>query len=150
MGAEQPRELGVAPVLVVDDKIHVAGALALVVYVTFLGTRQPFYEVMRRFGIYFYFLGTAVAQLTLAMGLLRVAVRTGADALRRHAIVMLCLCGLPFVLGVLNSILKAVLENADFAENQIEWISALLMQAYFVVLYMAWRSTRVTLSVRVE
>lgn len=126
------------------------GALALVIYVTFLGTRQPFYEVMRRFGIYFYFLGTAVAQLTLALGLLRVAVRSGADVLRRQAIGMLCLCGLPFALGVLNSILKAILEDADFAENQIEWIAALLMQAYFVVLYMAWRSTGVTLSVRVK
>jgi hypothetical protein len=43
------------------------GALALIVYVTFLGTKEPFYEFMRRFGIYFYFLGTALAQLLLAL-----------------------------------------------------------------------------------
>lgn len=37
------------------------GALALLLYVAFLGTKTPFYEFMRRFGIYFYFLGTATA-----------------------------------------------------------------------------------------
>ena len=38
------------------------GSLALIVYVTFLGTKEPFYEFMRRVGIYFGYLGTALAQ----------------------------------------------------------------------------------------
>ena len=126
------------------------GALALVTYVTFLGTKAPFYELMRRFGIYFYFLGTAVAQLTLALSLLKIAAQRADAALRRYAVTMLWLCGLPFALGVLLSFLKETLENADFAENRIEWISALFMQAYFVVLYLAWRSTRISVSVRVD
>ncbi|MBU2677543.1 MAG: hypothetical protein KJP16_10690 [Gammaproteobacteria bacterium] len=37
--------------------------------------------------------------------------------------------------------MKSTLADADFAENQIEWIAAMLMQAYFVVLYFAWRAT---------
>ena len=117
------------------------GALCLVFYVTFLGTKAPFYEFMRRFGIYLYFLGTATAQLTLAVALLRHATRNAAASLKRSAAAMLWLCGLPFVLGVLNLVLKAVLDDADAAENRIEWISALLMQGYFVVLYLAWRHT---------
>jgi ABC-type multidrug transport system permease subunit len=96
---------------------------------------------MRRFGVYFYFLGTATAQLTLAIVLLEHAKRTAALSLKRIATVMLWLCGLPFALGILNLVLKAVLDDADFAENRIEWISALLMQCYFVVLYIAWRNT---------
>lgn len=124
------------------------GAVALVLYVTFLGTKQPFYELMRRFGIYFYFLGTAVAQLTLAVSLLKIAAQRADAALRRHAVVMLWLCGLPFALGVLLSFLKTILDNPDMAENRIEWIAAALMQAYFVVLYFAWRCTRIAVTVR--
>lgn len=117
------------------------GALCLVLYVTFLGTKGPIYEFMRRFGIYFYFIGTAVAQLTLAFALLGHAKRSAELSLRKSAVAMLWLCGLPFGLGILNLVLKAVLEDADMAENRIEWISALLMQGYFVVLYLAWRHT---------
>ena len=126
------------------------GSLALVLYVTFLGTRLPIYEVMRRFGIYFYFLGTALAQLTLAITLLKAVPMARADKLRKYALAMLWLCGLPFALGILNLVLKATLDNADFMENRIEWVSAVLMQAYFVVLYLAWRHTDLTTSVRVN
>lgn len=126
----------------------VLGALALILYVTFLGTKTPFYEFMRRFGIYFYFLGTATAQLTLAIAVLTSASRTGGRQLRRLGVGMLWLCGLPFALGILNLTLKSLLDNADSAENRIEWISALLMQGYFVVLYFAWRETRFSVAVK--
>jgi hypothetical protein len=126
------------------------GALALVLYVTFLGTRLPIYEVMRRFGIYFYFLGTALAQLTLAFTLLKFVQWARAGRLRQYALAMLWLCGLPFALGILNLVLKAMLDNADFMENRIEWISAVLMQGYFVVLYLAWRHTDFKTSVQVN
>jgi hypothetical protein len=124
------------------------GALCLVLYVTFLGTQAPFYEFMRRFGIYLYFLGTATAQLTLAIALWGHARRSAIPSLKRIAGAMLWLCALPFVLGVLNMVLKAVLDDADTAENRIEWISALLMQGYFVVLYLAWRDTGFSVEVR--
>ena len=126
------------------------GALCLVLYVTFLGTKAPFYEFMRRFGIYLYFLGTAAAQLTLAIALWGHARRSAILSLKRIAGAMLWLCGLPFFLGVLNMVLKAVLDDADTAENRIEWISALLMQGYFVVLYLAWRDTGLAVEVRTK
>ena len=124
------------------------GALCLVLYVTFLGTKGPLYEFMRRFGIYLYFLGTATAQLTLAIALLGHAKRNAAVSLQRMSVAMLWLCGLPFVLGGLNLVLKALLDDADTAENRIEWISALLMQGYFVVLYLAWRDTGFSVEVK--
>ncbi|MBU2676725.1 MAG: hypothetical protein KJP16_06530, partial [Gammaproteobacteria bacterium] len=122
----------------------IIGAVALIVYVTFLGTSGPIYEFMRRFGIYFYFLGTAVAQLALAIALFRHAERS----LKSLSVAMLVLCGAPFVLGILNVILKNTLPDPDFIENRIEWISALLMQGYFVVLYVAWRRTGFRISVK--
>lgn len=125
----------------------VIGAIALILYVTFLGTKGPIYEFMRRFGIYIYFLGTASAQLMLAVALLRHAKQHSLQHLIRIASAMLWLCGLPFALGVLNLVLKSVLDNADFAENRIEWIAAILMQAYFVATYFAWRDTGFSIAV---
>lgn len=125
----------------------VVGAAALILYVTFLGTHGSFYEFMRRFGIYFYFLGTAVAQLTLGIALLGHARRSGAAQLKQIAVGMLWLGSSPFVLGVLNLVLKSVLDDPDAAENRIEWISALLMQGYFVLIYVAWRITNFTVTV---
>lgn len=125
------------------------GALALILYVTFLGTKAPFYELMRRFGIYLYFLGTIVAQVSLALALRRHVLRHDAPALERSAQAMLWLCGLPFALGLLNLVLKATLAEPDFVENRIEWIVSLMMQAYFVVLWAAWRKSGYSISVRV-
>jgi len=125
------------------------GAISLIVYVTFLGTQEPFYEFMRRFGIYFYFLGTVLAQLFLAVSLRGICKGLGDLALRRMAAAMLVLCLMPFVLGLLNLAQKAVLPDgtADSLENSIEWVASLMMQVYFVVVFFAWRRTRLTVSV---
>jgi hypothetical protein len=125
------------------------GALALIVYVTFLGTKEPFYEFMRRFGIYFYFLGTAFAQLFLALSFRGICKGLGDHRLSRMALAMLVLCLMPFALGILNLAQKSVLpyETADPLENSIEWIASLVMQAYFLVVFFAWRRTELSVSV---
>ena len=125
------------------------GALALIVYVTFLGTKEPFYEFMRRFGIYFYFLGTVLAQLFLAISLRGICKSLHDRALSRMAMAMLILCLMPFALGILNLVQKEVLPHAtaDALENSIEWIASLMMQAYFFVVFLAWRRTSLAVPV---
>lgn len=125
------------------------GALALIVYVTFLGTKEPFYEFMRRFGIYFYFLGTGLAQLLLALSFRGICKGLGDRGLSRMAMAMLVLCLMPFALGLLNLLQKAVLPHAtaDALENSIEWIASLMMQMYFFVVFLAWRRTTFAVSV---
>jgi len=118
-----------------------AGALALIVYVTFLGTTMPVYEFMRRFGIYFYFLGTALAQVLTAVALRRASRPLRDPVLNGLCSALLCLCALPFVLGLLNLVLKASLADPDAVENGIEWTASLMMQVYFLVLFAAWRHT---------
>ena len=113
-------------------------SLALVLYVTFLGTHEPFYEFMRRFGIYLYFLFTIVAQIVLALSLLRLPL---VGVLRRLVRVQLGLALLPFALGALNTTLKATLADPDPVENVIEWNVALLMQLYIVLSWIGWRHT---------
>lgn len=115
----------------------IGGAVALLVYTSFLGTSEPFYEFMRRFGIYLYFGGTVFAQLFVSVGL-----RIG--ALGRW---MLRVALLPFLLGILNLVLKKILDEADAAENRIEWIAALAMQLWFVLLYVAFRDGALGVSI---
>jgi len=125
--------------------ILVAGIInvvALIIYVTFLGTTEPIYEFMRRTGIYFGFLGMAVAQLTIAIALLRTRIRPLAQAMLSISLVVVAL-------GILNLALKSVLADPDPAENRIEWIATILMQAWYLLLFVAWRWTGADFSVRV-
>ena len=113
------------------------GAVALIVYVSYLASNDPFYEFMRRFGIYFYFIGTVIAQLTLTFAL------KGFKCYKP----MLWVMATPFVLGLANFVQKMVLVNPDRLENVIEWVVSLLMQLWFVLLYLAWRQTGLTVAV---
>ncbi len=115
--------------------------VSLIVYVSFLGTGEAIYEFMRRFGIYGYFLGAGIAQLTLALCLVRVHSKTARFDGYRQGTLLVWLALLPFALGVLNLILKSLLDDADQWENRIEWIAALIMQLYFYFLWHAWRVT---------
>jgi len=116
-------------------------AVALAVYVTFLGSSEPIYEFMRRFGIYFGFLGMAVAQLLVGLSMLR----TDLGSVAR---LMLGLSLAVLLLGLLNLVLKSVLADADPSENRIEWIAAILMQGWFFLLFVAWRKSAVDFQVR--
>jgi hypothetical protein len=94
---------------------------------------------MRRFGIYIYFLGTVLAQLFAALSLRSIR----AESLGKFPDVLLWLSVSPFAFGIFNLVQKAVLPHAtaDALENSIEWLASTMMQAYFVVLYFAWRRT---------
>lgn len=117
------------------------GSLFLMVYITFLGSQEPFYEFMRRFGVYVYFAGCILAQLILAIRLQTVSKVLGLSYLNGIAKLQTGIALVPFVLGILNLVLKAVLADSDAAENMIEWIFAFLMQCYFVLTFFAWRDT---------
>ena len=125
--------------------LGVGGATFLILYVTFLGSQEPFYELMRRFGVYLYFGLSVIAQLVLGFKVLPLARilrdRMGDPLLIRVTRLQLALALVPFALGVLNLVLKATLTDPDAAENMIEWIFALLMQLYFVLTYYSWRQT---------
>jgi hypothetical protein len=128
----------------------IVGALALVLYMTFLGTKLPIYEFMRRIGVYFAFLGTGLAQLFFSVASVRIATATDEFRLVGKARAMLVLSLSLFGLGVLNMILRAILDDTDQVENRIEWISALVIQIHFVVMYLAWRATGMDVSVRIR
>ncbi len=121
--------------------IGCGGAIALILYVTFLGTHGAFYEFMRRFGVYFYFLFTVIAQIMLARYTIHLARSLNLNSVLKIGKIQMALALIPFILGALNLVLKSTLDNPDPAENIIEWVFALLMQSYFVLTYFSWRDT---------
>lgn len=126
--------------------LGVTGALFLILYVTFLGSQEPFYEFMRRYGVYMYFLLNVLAQIALASRVLPLARTLGMRRLVNLTKLQLVLAWLPFALGALNLVLKAVLEDSDRSENRIEWIFAMQMQLYFLVSYFSWKETHFSAS----
>ena len=114
--------------------------LAMIIYVTFLGTTEPIYEFMRRTGIYFGFAGAAFAQLTIALALLRTDLKPIGKAMIGISVFVVAI-------GILNLILKQVLADPDPPENQIEWIATIMMQGWFFLLWIAWRRTGVDFDV---
>lgn len=119
----------------------VTGSLFLILYVTFLGSDVPFYEFMRRYGVYMYFALNVLAQIGLAMRVLPVARLLNLPHIVALTKLQLLLAWIPFGLGVLNLLLKATLEDSGAAENRIEWIFAMQMQIYFVITWFLWRAT---------
>lgn len=119
----------------------VTGSLFLILYVTFLGSQEPFYEFMRRYGVYMYFLLNVIAQIVLASKVLPIAKALHMPRLVKLTKLQLVLAWFPFALGALNLVLKATLEDAGPAESRIEWIFAMQMQIYFIVSYFSWKET---------
>lgn len=122
------------PVILVSG---VVGAVALVLYVSYLASNDPFYEIMRSYGIYLYFGGTALAQLVLSLSLDRSPMQRA----------MVWITVTPWVLGLINFAQKAVFGSLNSNENRIEWIASLLMQVWFLLLWITWRKTRLTVDV---
>lgn len=122
------------PVIVVSG---VVGAIALVLYVSYLASNDPFYEIMRSYGVYLYFGGTALAQLVLSLSLDRSPMQRA----------MVWITVTPWALGLINFAQKAVFGTLNSNENRIEWIASLLMQVWFVLLWITWRKTRLTVDV---
>ena len=110
---------------------------SLALYVTLLGSQGEAYEFMRRFGIYVFFAFAAVCQLLSAL-----AMRRESDpAIRRAASLQLVVCVAMVALGILNTVLNAVLADADRSENVIEWWFGLMLFANFAWIAGAWRRT---------
>lgn len=125
----------VGPVILVSG---IAGAGALVLYVSYLASNDPFYEIMRSYGVYIYFGGTALAQLALSLSLDRSPMQRA----------MVWITVTPWALGIINFAQKAILGSLNSNENRIEWIASLLMQVWFVLLWITWRRTQLAVVVR--
>ena len=118
------------------------GAIALFIYVYFLGTEGTIYRLMRRYGVTVYFGFTYLAQLLLAGRLYRLAKQNGNQALLNISRLMLALCVLLLVIGLISiPVTNNIIDN-NVIEMVIEWNLALLLQIYFLFFYFACQHSK--------
>lgn len=119
-----------------DKVIRISGRLGaafLVIYVVFLGAETPIYALMRRYGVFVYFIGTFVAMCRLSWQLWRTT------QTNRRIRSLIILCALMLVLGLAEIPLGKFGLADKHAENFIEWNFALLMQLWFLAFWWHWR-----------
>lgn len=122
--------------------IGMLGALFLIVYTVALGASGDNFRLQRRIGIICYFTFTYLSQLLLVwrMGHCRMQ-----DATRPW---LFGLCMTTLSIGVTTLVLDAVIDNYDDYEDAFEWILALLVHLYFLVIVVTWKGFRVRYEVR--
>lgn len=118
------------------------GAVFLILYADFLGTRGEMYRFMRRYGIIFFFSFTPLAQMILLKGVFRLCEQQKLILRCRWVpLFQLWLCVGMLGLGVLSVVLDYIGLKTDAVENVIEWNFALLMFCYFGGSYWLWKET---------
>ena len=112
------------------------GALALAVYVSFLGVDAEFSRWLRRYGAVIYFAATFLAQLLYV----RSCWRAGARSLAVHGLLIVSVL---LLLGGLSSTAVSGLVQdpalKDRGENAIEWGLGVLFTLWFLLLAWRWR-----------
>lgn len=114
-------------------------AIFLVLYVTALGNDGEWYRWQRRYGVTFYFAGTALSQLLLVWVLWPQRHSLLSGRLLRPVFALTLLVGMQWLLGVFSSVKRMVFADPDVIdriENIIEWWFALPMATAFIIL--AW------------
>ncbi|MDH5750602.1 MAG: hypothetical protein OEY85_14930 [Rhodospirillales bacterium] len=129
--------------------LGMTGAIFLVFYVTALGTEGDWYRWQRRYGVTFYFGGTALAQLLLVWVLWPARRQLANGRLLQPIVTLIVLISLQWALGVFSAIKRLIFEDPVFIdrlENVIEWWYALPMATGFIVI--AWLFSRATIQSR--
>lgn len=108
------------------------GAAFLVLYVIFLGADNDIYRLLRRYGVFVFFIGTFVAMSLASRMLYRRQPRPW------PATILVGLCAAMLLLGLAEIPLGKFGLNDHQAENIIEWNFGLLMQIWFFVTWLAY------------
>lgn len=131
--------------------LGMVGAVFLVFYVTALGIDDEWYRWQRRYGVTFYFGGTALAQLLLVAVLWPARRRLASGRLVAPITALTGLVSMQWALGVFSAFKKLIFDDPDLIdriENIIEWWYALPMSLNFVVI--AWLFSRTAFATRLS
>jgi len=119
--------------------VGISGALFLALYADFLGTNGHIYQLLRQYGVTFYFSLTLLAQLLFLRQLLPLANEFPPAA--RWLTAKNWLCWWILALGLASILGNTLLDGAakDRWENIIEWHFALAMNSYFLCTAILWQ-----------
>lgn len=124
--------------------LGVIGGLFLVFYATWLGTEGEWYRWLRRYGVIFFFGGTALAQLLLIWVVWPARTHLANGRLAGPIKALMALVSLQWVLGVFSAFKRLIFDDPGFIdrlENIIEWCYALPMSIAFIVIAWMFRRT---------
>lgn len=121
--------------------LGVVAAIALIAYATFLGTDGSTYEILRRYGIYFYFGCSYLALLASLRVLARHRQQRGTYR------PLMVIAGVCLAVGLASLAVSYFVNDEatrDRFENMLEWHVALWLTATFGVLASVWKREAVT------
>ena len=113
----------------------VIGSIFGIIYASFLGSEGNIYQLLRRFGIYFFFLGTYLSQV-LEVYLL---FRSKKNHISIYLKIMKFLSYLIGLVIVFSIPIYGLIEEDDWLENVLEWNITLLIFIYFILVSLFWK-----------
>ncbi|MGB5398018.1 MAG: hypothetical protein WBN96_12780 [Gammaproteobacteria bacterium] len=129
--------------------LGLAGMLALIIYIDFLGTTGEVNRFMRRIGVLFYFTLTPLAQLLLLNQHFKIVANKPAAATIKTGVLQYQLTALILMLaiGIISIVLNLTQNKTTETENIVEWNFSLLMVMYFSGMIIIWKDYRQTFSI---
>ena len=124
-----------------------ASAVFLVLYAVFLGSDGDVYRLLRRYGVNLHFGLQFLAQALLAGQLLSMSRRLPVPMPSWLAPALLSVLGLMLLIGLASIPLANVMSNRNQPQNMAAWSVALLVTAYYLLIWVAWWRSRITLRV---
>ena len=113
----------------------VIGSIFGIIYASFLGSEGNIYQLLRRFGIYFFFLGTYLSQVLEVYLLFR-------SKKNHNSIYLKIMKFLSYLIGlviVFSIPIYGLIEEDDWLENVLEWNITLLIFIYFILVSLFWK-----------
>ncbi|MCS5544110.1 MAG: hypothetical protein NZ767_04840 [SAR86 cluster bacterium] len=120
----------------------IIGSFFGIIYTSFLGSEGDIYQLLRRFGIYFFFLGTYLGQIleTNLIGNIEATKLSFYPKTMRF---------ITFFIGCIILISMPVygfFDEDDWLENILEWNITLLIFLYFILSSLFWRIGKLRLN----
>ena len=120
------------------------GSLFGILYAAFLGSDGDIYQLLRRFGIYFFFLGTYIAQILEVIQLSTNPIIKESNSFQLMKLVVI-LIGL---IILISTPFYGFLEDDDWLENVLEWNITFLIFFYFILSGVLWRKPTLRMKIK--
>ncbi|HJN50515.1 MAG: hypothetical protein QGI68_00795 [Pseudomonadales bacterium] len=120
-------------------------ALCLILYTTVLGADGDLFRLQRKIGVIIYFAFTALAQLLLTRRVGRIHANSKAIPAEIY-MSLYSLSALILAIAILSVFLGVFYSLYDQIEDAFEWVLALLIHCYFLVIYFAFEKTSFSIS----
>jgi len=127
--------------------IGIIAALSLILYTTVLGASGDLFRLQRRIGVIIYFTFTYLSQLLLTRRVGRINQISNAIPVKIYKMQVNLVISV-LTIGIVSLLLNIFYSSYNEIEDAFEWILALLIHGYFLVMYFAFRKTsfRITYS----